>query len=67
MGKAAGAIGAAFAVGSGLMGLLSPILGAYSEVISLGLMGLGLIGCSGLMQGKVAAKVGAPSGMAKEA
>lgn len=67
VGKAAGAIGASFAVGSGMMGLLGPFLGAYAEVISLSLVGVGLIACSGLMGTRVGSKVSAQAGVAKEA
>lgn len=57
MGKAAGAIGASFALGSGMMGLLGPILGSFAEVVSLGLMGVGLIACSGLLGARANAKL----------
>lgn len=49
------------------MGLLGPFLGNFAEVVSLGLMGVGLIACSGLLGSKVGAKVAAQPGVAKEA
>ncbi len=63
MGKAAGAMVAAFVVGSGVMALLGTVLGGHAEAAVLGLVGVSLYASSTLVQGRVAP---AP-GVAKEA
>ena len=63
MGKAAGAMVAAFVVGSGVMALLSTVLGVHAEAAVLGLVGVGLYASSSMMQGKVTPT----AGMAKQA
>ncbi len=54
MGKVAGAMVAAFVVGSGVMAVLGTVLGVHAEAAVLGLVGVGLYASSTLMQGKVA-------------
>lgn len=63
MGKAAGAMVAAFVVGSGVMALLGTVLGGHAEAAVLGLVGVGLYASSTLVQGRVAPA----AGVAKEA
>lgn len=63
MGKAAGAMVAAFVVGSGVMALLGTVLGAHAEAAVLGLVGVGLFASSTVIQAKVAPT----TGMAKQA
>ncbi|XXF80862.1 hypothetical protein P2318_14205 [Myxococcaceae bacterium GXIMD 01537] len=64
MGKAAGAMVAAFVVGSGVMALLGTVLGVHAEAAVLGLVGVGLYASSAAMQSRVAPP---PTGMAKQA
>lgn len=64
MNKVAGAMIAMFTAGAGLMTVLSPMLGAYSEATTLALLGAGLFAGSSLLSGS---KETAPEGVAKEA
>lgn len=53
MGKAVGATMLAFAVGGGAMTLLTSVLGPYSEVAALALVGMGLFASSQALGGKL--------------
>jgi hypothetical protein len=54
MGKAAGAVIAAFTMGGGVVALLGAVLGTYAEAVALLLVGAGLFASSSALGGKVA-------------
>ena len=64
MNKVAGAVIAMFMAGAGMMTMLNPVLGAYSEATTLALLGAGLFAGSSLLG---SSKETAPEGVAKEA
>ena len=63
MNKVAGAVVAMFTAGAGMMALLNPVLGTYTEAATLALMGVGLFTGSALFGGRDTV----PAGVAKEA
>lgn len=65
MRKAAGAVAAAFAMGTGAMTLMGMSLAVHVEAAVLGVVGLALYASSSLLSGKAPATT--PSGVAKQA
>jgi hypothetical protein len=55
MGKVTGAMVTVFLIGGGAMGTLGVLLGPLAEAAAVGLMGTGLLLCSGLMGARVPA------------
>ncbi len=66
MRKAAVAVAAAFAMGTGAMTVMGVAFAAHMEAAVLGVVGLALYASSSLLSGKAATTV-TPSGMAKQA
>ena len=60
MGKAAGAVVVVFLLGSGAMALLGSLLGTHAEAAAVTVMGLGLVGASSALSGKVPAAASLP-------
>ena len=64
MNKVAGAVIAMFTTGAGLMALMGPVLGAYTEPVTLSLLGVALFTGGTVLGGS---KDTVPAGVAKEA
>ncbi|RKH37372.1 hypothetical protein D7V93_42135 [Corallococcus llansteffanensis] len=58
MGKAAGAMGLVFMVGTSVVGLMGATMGSGIEAGVLGMVGLALYGGSALLNGKATEQVG---------
>jgi len=65
MRKAAGAVAAAFAMGTGAMAMMGVAFASQMEAAVLGVVGLALYASSSLLNGK-AAETAATGGMAKQ-
>ncbi|WP_164016252.1 hypothetical protein [Pyxidicoccus trucidator] len=66
MRKAAGAVAAAFAMGTGAMAVMGVTFAAHMEAAVLGVVGLALYASSALLNGKAVATA-TPGGVAKQA